>query len=181
MGADAGSKKIKTEIDMIANPMGLIQQISNANQSSKMSKKVESGSLAVPIVIVPSAISSLLTLYNVKEFLENEKFIPSIELKEKGATKEFTATINRSRNRATAVPYQIVDNIQRLKVEDWKRVVAVFVQGNTWQFKGWKWTNPIEIFSHVKGFYLKFDDTPLDESIKNWNVEILTVNFHKLT
>lgn len=111
------------------------------------------------------------------------RFVSSMEIKEKGAAKDFTVTVNRGRNRAGSVPYQIVDNIQRLRVEDWKRVVAVFVQGNLWQFKGWKWTDPIEIFSHgmkdangaVKGFYLKFEDAPLDDTIKNWNVEILSV------
>lgn len=52
------------------------------------------------------------------------------------------------RNRQTPVSYQIIDSAQKLKPEDWKRVAAVFVQGNTWQFKGWKWATPLEIFSN---------------------------------
>ena len=44
------------------------------------------------------------------------------------------------------------------KIEDWENVVAVFVQGESWQFKGWKWESPVELFSHVKGFWLKYED-----------------------
>lgn len=47
-----------------------------------------------------------------------------------------------------SVPYRIVDNPQKLSAQDWQRVVAVFVMGPAWQFKGWPWDgNPVEIFS----------------------------------
>jgi parafibromin len=49
------------------------------------------------------------------------------------------------------VPYQVIDNPQKLRSEDWDRVVAVFVMGSAWQFKGWPWGgNPVEIFSKSK-------------------------------
>lgn len=46
--------------------------------------------------------------------------------------------------------YLIIDNPTRLKPEDWERVVAVVSVGKDWQFKGWKWPSPVELFSHVK-------------------------------
>lgn len=34
-----------------------------------------------------------------------------------------------------------------------------YVQGPTWQFKGWKWNgNPVEIFSQVPAFHLYYED-----------------------
>lgn len=49
------------------------------------------------------------------------------------------------------VPYRVIDNPQKLTAQDWQRVVAVFVMGPAWQFKGWPWDgNPVEIFSKSK-------------------------------
>jgi len=53
------------------------------------------------------------------------------------------------------VPYRVVDNPQRLTQGEWDRVVAVFVMGPAWQFKGWPWDgNPVEIFSKSKYLFL---------------------------
>lgn len=42
---------------------------------------------------------------------------------------------------------RVIDSPQKLAPADWDRVVAVFVMGPAWQFKGWPWTgNPVEIF-----------------------------------
>lgn len=47
------------------------------------------------------------------------------------------------------VPYRIVDNPSRLSPAEWDRVVAVFVAGPAWQFKGWPWDgNPVHIFAN---------------------------------
>ena len=65
-----------------------------------------------------------------------------------------------------SVPYQVLDNPLRLTPSDWwvctasccdhvihyrKRVVAVFVAGPSWQFKGWPWIvkggSPADIFT----------------------------------
>lgn len=49
------------------------------------------------------------------------------------------------------VPYRVIDNPQKLTAQDWQRVVAVFVMGPAWQFKGWPWDgNPVEIFAKSK-------------------------------
>lgn len=45
----------------------------------------------------------------------------------------------------------MVDNPGRLSAAEWDRVVAVFVQGPAWQFKGWPWDgNPVQIFANSK-------------------------------
>lgn len=73
----------------------------------------------------------------------------------------------RKADQGVTVPYQVLDNPLRLTPSDWlvcmctvyidhvvhnrKRVVAVFVAGPTWQFKGWPWIvkggSPADIFT----------------------------------
>lgn len=62
--------------------------------------------------------------------------------------------MQRRKDGGITVPYRVVDNPQRLTQGEWDRVVAVFVMGPAWQFKGWPWDgNPVEIFSKSK-YYL---------------------------
>lgn len=51
--------------------------------------------------------------------------------------------------------YRVIDSPQKLAPADWDRVVAVFVMGPAWQFKGWPWNgNPVEIFVQGKFIFL---------------------------
>ena len=73
--------------------------------------------------------------------------------------------------------YHVVDNGRNFSKDDWNRVVAVFAQGQEWQFKGWPWPHPAHLFSKVRGFHLKVEDArPMHENIKKWNVELLTLS-----
>lgn len=66
------------------------------------------------------------------------------------------------------------------------RIVAVFALGQEWQFKGWKWKQPVEIFNSGKfillilvcGFSLKFTDEPPKSTVQSWKVEQLNVIFN---
>ena len=52
---------------------------------------------------------------------------------------------------STTVPYRVIEfQKDKLTVDEWERVVAVFVQGPAWQFKDWPIAggNPTEIFNH---------------------------------
>lgn len=80
-------------------------------------------------------------------------------------------------NNPSLMTCQVIDSTQRLKSEDWARVIAVFAQGAVWQFKGWKYDKPVELFTHVKGFHLKCEDETVgNPTIKSWNVTTLTVH-----
>lgn len=115
-------------------------------------------------------------MYNAKDLLQDLKFISTEEKKRAGGARDnevllqvggqdenvkinsliayYTFIIffqlKRKRNNQT-VPYRVIDNPQKLSAQDWQRVVAVFVMGPAWQFKGWPWDgNPVEIFSKSK-------------------------------
>lgn len=63
------------------------------------------------------------------------------------------------------------------------RVVAVFVQGPAWQFKGWPWLlpdgSPVDIFAKIKAFHLKYDEVRLDPNVQKWDVTVLELSYHK--
>lgn len=73
------------------------------------------------------------------------RFVTQEEKKAEGGKRDNEVLIQHERNGQT-VPYRIVDNPAKLSPSDWDRVVAVWVMGPAWQFKGYPWDTPVEIF-----------------------------------
>ncbi|XP_037513576.1 LOW QUALITY PROTEIN: parafibromin-like [Rhipicephalus sanguineus] len=133
-----------------------------------------------PIIIIPAATTSLITMYNAKDILQDLRFVSTDEKKSQGCKRENAVLIQRRRNRGATVSYRVIDNPSTLAPEDWERVVAVFVQGPAWQFKGWPWGgNPIEIFSRIKAFHLKWDEITLDSNVAKWAVHVIQLSKQK--
>ena len=87
-----------------------------------------------------------------KLFIANLRFISVDDKKAQGgARRENELLIQRRKEGGLTVPYRVIDNPAKLTNADWERVVAVFVMGQAWQFKGWPWDgNPTQIFSKSK-------------------------------
>lgn len=101
-----------------------------------------------PIIVIPAGSTSLITMYNVKDILQELKFVTTEQKKASGCPRENEVLLQRTKEANTTVPYRIIDNPAKLTEQDWARVVAVFVMGPAWQFKGWPWDgSPVEIFS----------------------------------
>ena len=164
-GSNGGPKDNK-------NPSSLLDQISsmNANASNSVSKSLKK---QVWIIIVPAGSTALLTLHNVKDFLVDSKYIPVSEARNRGQ-KPPSLRIEHSGN-----TFEIVDNPARLALADWSRVLACFTLTSTWQFKGWKWEAPLELFQHIVGFHVYFDDVALDHNVAGWNVTKLAISRNK--
>ncbi|XP_041974171.1 parafibromin [Aricia agestis] len=139
-----------------------------------------------PIIIIPAAATSLISMFNVKDMLQEFKYVPVEQKKAEGAVRENEVLLQRRKgptgdvpNNATAmtVPYRVVDNPARLSAAEWERVVAVFVQGPAWQFKGWPWDgNPVQIFANICAFHLKWDEMKLDANVARWAVTVLNLS-----
>jgi hypothetical protein len=100
------------------------------------------GDSVVPIILVPSASLTLITIYNVKEFLEDGVFMPSEErMRATKGGKPESVTVQkkliRTERAGGAVSFKVRDKPASLKSDDWGRVVAMFVLGKEWQFKDW--------------------------------------------
>ncbi|CAM8993330.1 unnamed protein product [Rhodiola kirilowii] len=148
-------------------------------------KMLKGGSIGegVPIILVPSASQTLITIYNVKEFLEDGVYIPTdVKAKQMKGLKPDCITVQKkfSRDRVVAA-YEVRDKPSALKKDDWDRVVAVFVLGKEWQFKDWPFKDRVEIFNKVIGFYMRFEDDSVEstKTVKQWNVKIITISKNK--
>lgn len=131
----------------------------------------------IPIIIVPSALTSLITIFNVKEFLIDGVFIPSMDKKKDGAKKENSIFVERKTANGNTTKYQVITDasIAKLQPHDWNRIIAVFATGASWQFKNWEWKTPVEIFSKVKGYFVQYEDEKTPDSIAQWDIKVLTV------
>ncbi|KAL0263964.1 UNVERIFIED_CONTAM: hypothetical protein PYX00_010878 [Menopon gallinae] len=89
-------------------------------------------------IIVPSSYQSLINVENAKDFLEVgvfRKCHPSLE-----------------EGRETTVMDKYV--VHQDGVEDWKDVVAVFLDGSKWQYRDWKWNSLHSMTDDVAAFFL---------------------------
>ena len=178
------SQRQVTQPTANSNPNKSPRHISSAQKPSGLPQKRES---KTPIIIVPAGTTSLISLMNVKDFLQDYKFASPEDKKKSGVVKESEVLLQRKKDMVlnqqiqnVTVPLRVVDQPLKLSSNDWNRVVAVFVQGPLWQFKGWPAVlpdgSPVEILTKIKGFHVKYDDMKLDANVKKWDVEVLTVS-----
>uniref|UniRef100_A0A3P8XEX0 Parafibromin n=1 Tax=Esox lucius TaxID=8010 RepID=A0A3P8XEX0_ESOLU len=144
-----------------------------------------------PIVIIPAATTSLITMLNAKDLLQDLKFVTSEEKKKQGIQRDNEVLLQRRKDQIQAggaalsvtVPYRVIDQPLKLAPQDWDRVVAVFVQGPAWQFKGWPWLlpdgSPVDIFAKIRAFHLKYDEQKMDPNVQKWDVTVLELSHHK--
>ncbi|GAA5894752.1 hypothetical protein JCM8208_006060 [Rhodotorula glutinis] len=156
-----------------------------------------------PIIIISPSSTAMITMHNVKAFLEESKFIPSEQARAQAAlenantpgnTAEDVVLVNHARSSATSAPgaetrkarYFVVDSVEALSKfgggkldEAWERVVCVMTTGQEWQFKPYKWNEPKELFHHVKGVYPQWTTDPPNAKVKAWNVSELRVDKSK--
>lgn len=91
----------------------------------------------------------MINMFNAKDFLLESHYSSSSDAKNKNQNvKECQVLFEKTLPSGSKRTVQIIDNPSRLPLEDWNRVKAVFVQGQSWQFKEWKWENPVDLFQH---------------------------------
>lgn len=159
----AGSKRpAKAEVIPVPNPIS----------ASPPSKK---GRGRTPIIIVPASVQSIITLSNVKNLLEDHKYMSHEQAKKLNPRVESEVLI-RYKTDGRTVSFKAINNVSKLSHDDWDRVVAVFVQGPAWQFKGW----PImenndcnSIFKKICAFHLKWSNKAPEGNIKKWNCTVI--------
>ncbi|MCJ8731974.1 hypothetical protein PDJAM_G00205650 [Pangasius djambal] len=144
-----------------------------------------------PIIIIPAATTSLITMLNAKDLLQDLKFVTSDEKKKQGIQRDNEVLLQRRKEQIqpggssinVTVPYRVIDQPLKLAPQDWDRVVAVFVQGPAWQFKGWPWLlpdgSPVDIFAKIRAFHLKYDEARMDPNVQKWDVTVLELSHHK--
>lgn len=157
---------VKTATESAHNPT--VDEISHETRPSRSD-----------IIIVPKSLTSMITLQNAKEFLCDGVYYrptdPNLEANRNPPATKVQAFLRKMTDNSTK-PYKIIDDATKLPDQDWDRVVAVFVSGQLWQFRGWKYSDPTSLLSKVRGFHLMHDGSPIDANIQSWNCKIIKVN-----
>ncbi|CAF97531.1 unnamed protein product [Tetraodon nigroviridis] len=130
-------------------------------------------------------------MLNAKDLLQDLKFVTSEDKKKQGIPRDNEVLLQRRKDQiqpggttlSVTVPYRIIDQPLKLAPQDWDRVVAVFVQGPAWQFKGWPWLlpdgSPVDIFAKIRAFHLKYDEAKMDPNVQKWDVTVLELSRHR--
>jgi len=131
-----------------------------------------------PIIVVPNAMTSVITMINAGFFLgKDATFVPREQAirDPKAGKRGGTISITRKlhpRLGGGEITYDIIDNpTTRLKKDEWNRVVAVICQGASWQFKGWRYSDPVDLFSKTFGFYVGLEGSAVPSELRGWNVK----------
>lgn len=156
-----------------------------------------------PIIMISSSPTALITMYNVKRFLQESVFEISSAARERAAaagnsrvedvlhidrrrtphTASGAASASSSSGSGSAVQrYFVVDStdaLQKFGADAWERVVCVMTTGQAWQFRPYKWSDPRTLFHHVKGIYVTWSNDPPNTKIKDWNVTELKIDPHR--
>lgn len=125
-----------------------------------------------PIILLSPSPSSLLNMANVQSFLERGEFVNTLK---SPSTPNLLRITRKSNVIGSKVRFVVVDSVENFKPEYWNRVVAVFVTGQPWQLRQYKWNDAKSLFHNVLGFGLEFKNDPVPETLKQWNVKIETL------
>ena len=73
-----------------------------------------------------------------------------------------------------SVTFDVYDSVANFTKTRWPRVVAVFVNGQDWQFRDWKnGKQKRELFARVRGYYIGYASYKVPEQVNSWNVKKL--------
>ena len=117
-----------------------------------------------PIIMISSSPTALITMHNVKRFLQESTFEPSQDARTRAISegnvkpddmipiyRKRTHIDSAGREMESQVRYVVVDSVEALSkfgVDPWDRVVCVMTTGQEWQFKNYKWKDPKQLFHH---------------------------------
>ncbi|CAA7260948.1 unnamed protein product [Cyclocybe aegerita] len=148
-----------------------------------------------PIIMISSSPTALITMHNVKRFLEDSTFEPSQEARARATSegnlrpedlipiyRKRTTIDSSGKETVIKATYLVVDSVEALSKfgpDAWDRVVCVMTTGQAWQFRPYKWNEPRQLFHNVKGIYVSWSNDPPNVKIKDWNVTELKIDPHR--
>ena len=78
------------------------------------------------------------------------------------------------------VTFDVYDSISNFTPSRWQRIVAVFVNGQDWQFREWQHgKEKRELFARVRGYFTHYANTKIPPLINQWNVKRLELQRNK--
>lgn len=145
----------------------------------------------IPIIIVPAARSALINLRNCGDFFQNNAYLdPNIP------TSGITVLPSSSNPHLVRIKlasalqphkkadFHLVDNPASLSADQWRRVIAMVVTGQTWQLDNmpsqvFGKATPSEIFAKILGFYYYMEGDAVNPAVLKWNVKRVELSRNK--
>ena len=157
------------------------QEMRRNGASSSSKNKPKMSIRGPPIIVVPNSLTGCISSYNAMDFLSNDaKWISIADKKKSGGKREKEVKITHDFPNGSTVEFLVMDDPRTLRTEqDWERIVAVFAIGEPWQFKEWRYSNPVELFQNVCGIHLMLDNDKASQNIKSWSCKVLKINQFK--
>jgi len=184
---------------LIAERVKAAKEVSKQAQAQSTPTTDAKGSVkknrnVAPIIIISSSPTALITMYNVRKFLEDSQYETPEDAKRRMAAEgnhklDDVLPIYRKKNLIVAgrkeggiekpIKYFVVDGVEALGkfgTDAWDRVICVMTTGQTWQFKPYKWQDPTQLFHHVKGIHVTWANDPPNPRVRDWNVTDLKID-----
>ncbi|GHJ86564.1 hypothetical protein NliqN6_2966 [Naganishia liquefaciens] len=142
------------------------------------------------IILLSSSPTALITMWNVKRFLQEGVYEKSDQAKARQQAEGnrrledvivIYRTITALDGTERKIKYYALENtdvLSRLAGPEaaWDRVLCVFTTGQAWQFKNYRWTDPRELFKHVRGVYFQLSNDQPHPAIKDWKVQTYKID-----
>jgi len=145
-----------------------------------------------PIIMISSSPTALITMYNVKKFLQESTFEPTETARSRAQAegnvrpddviiidRRLTHIESSGKENVFQQRYIVIDSqdaLTKFGPDAWDRVVCVMTTGQAWQFRSYKWSEPKVLFHHVKGIYVSWANDRPNPKIKDWNVTELKID-----
>ncbi|EGZ11484.1 hypothetical protein PHYSODRAFT_336015 [Phytophthora sojae] len=165
----------KEKIEKATKASALLATTTARKEQMPLHRMVKEKILGTPIIVVPAGFSDLFTMLNARDFLEDGVYVSNVQKKADGHRKQQSMMITHEED-GHVYTFKIVDTVSRFRDKDWRSVVGVIVSGQSWQFKGWKWKFPLEVFKKVCGVYIYNQGSQLNPDIKQWDVKVLMIH-----
>mmetsp|Transcript_27265 Transcript_27265/g.31113 ORF Transcript_27265/g.31113 Transcript_27265/m.31113 type:complete len:456 (-) Transcript_27265:56-1423(-) len=134
-----------------------------------------------PVIVLPKAMTSPITMWNAHEFLASSRFIPRDVMIKSGVKKVDLKTVFQhkldQRRGGGVLEFEIMDNpIAKLghhNLQEWDRVVAVISLGASWQFTDWPkgYKAPVDLFEKAFGYYIGLEGDQQPPELSKWAVQ----------
>jgi parafibromin len=107
---------------------------------------------------------------NIKTFLGDGLYVPFDHQTLSTQTNATLLNLQHTLPRLSQKPFRfiLVDSPDNFKPDYWRRVVAVFTTGQTWQFRAYNWTEPQQLFANVQGVYVGEKGQPVPKEVVGW-------------
>ncbi|KAG7395800.1 accessory factor associated with RNA polymerase II [Phytophthora boehmeriae] len=165
----------KEKIEKASKASTLLATTTARKEQLPLHRLVKEKILGTPIIVVPAGFSDLFTMLNAKDFLEDGVYVSNMQKKADGHRKAQSMMITHEED-GHVYTFKVVDTVSRFRDKDWRSVVGVIVSGQSWQFKGWKWKFPLEVFKKVCGVHIYNQGSQLNPEIKQWDVKVLMIH-----